>query len=190
MPQLKRLPADADADAIAELLDTDGALILEDVAPPAQVAAAMGEIGPYIEATAPGGDDFTGLSTTRTGALVARSAAMPRHGHASHDPGGLRRLSPARLRPLSAAPHPGDPHPARPAEAGAASRPPGLGRIPQGRGAAAQHHLGHDRLSPRTTAPPAWFPAARPGPKAAAPSRTRSPAHRCRQARCWSIRAR
>ncbi len=75
MPELKRLSANADAATIAALLDTDGALILADVAAPAQVAQAMGEIGPYIEATAPGRDDFTGFSTTRTGALVARSAA-------------------------------------------------------------------------------------------------------------------
>jgi len=75
MPQLQRLPAHSAAATIAALLDTDGALILEDVATPAQVTRAMSEIGPYIEATAPGRDDFTGFATTRTGALVARSAA-------------------------------------------------------------------------------------------------------------------
>ena len=74
MPSLQHLPADAAAETIAELLDTDGALILDQVAPPAQVAAVMAEIGPYIEATAPGRDAFSGFSTTRTGALAARSA--------------------------------------------------------------------------------------------------------------------
>src|SRR5579871_1715665 len=34
----------------------------------------MAEIDPYIEATPPGRDSFTGFSTTRTGALAARSA--------------------------------------------------------------------------------------------------------------------
>jgi hypothetical protein len=74
MPSLKHLPASAPAAAIAELLDTDGALILDAVIPPAQVAAVMDEIGPYIEATKPGRDSFSGFSTTRTGALAARSA--------------------------------------------------------------------------------------------------------------------
>jgi ectoine hydroxylase-related dioxygenase (phytanoyl-CoA dioxygenase family) len=39
------------------------------------VAAVMAELGPYIEATPYGADDFTGHLTTRTGALVARSPA-------------------------------------------------------------------------------------------------------------------
>ena len=73
MPSLQHLPADAAPEAFAEILDSDGALILDDVAPPAQVAAVMEEIGPYIEATAPGRDAFSGFSTTRTGALAARS---------------------------------------------------------------------------------------------------------------------
>jgi ectoine hydroxylase-related dioxygenase (phytanoyl-CoA dioxygenase family) len=73
MASLKTLRAETSAAEIATLLDEDGALILEGVAPPDQVAAVMDEIGPYIEATSPGRDDFTGFATTRTGALVARS---------------------------------------------------------------------------------------------------------------------
>lgn len=73
MALLKRLPADTAAAEIAAQLDEDGALVLEGVAPPSEIAAVMDEIGPYIEATSPGRDDFTGFSTTRTGALVARS---------------------------------------------------------------------------------------------------------------------
>ncbi len=75
MSTLQRLPANTSAETIAAILDTDGALILEDVITPAEVADVMDEIGPYIEATAPGRDDFTGHATTRTGALVARSPA-------------------------------------------------------------------------------------------------------------------
>ena len=74
MPSLEHLPANAPAAAIAENLDAQGALILDDVIPPRQVEAVMGEIGPYIEATPPGRDAFTGFATTRTGALAARSA--------------------------------------------------------------------------------------------------------------------
>ncbi|MGA0603590.1 phytanoyl-CoA dioxygenase family protein [Caulobacter sp. KR2-114] len=75
MPSLRRLPADAPAQTIAAILDTDGALILEDVLSPAQVARVGGEIEPYVEATPNGRDSFTGHATTRTGALVARSPA-------------------------------------------------------------------------------------------------------------------
>ena len=75
MPTLQHLPADADPAAIAAILDSDGALILDDVLTASQVAGVMAELTPYIEATPVGRDDFTGFSTTRTGALVARSPA-------------------------------------------------------------------------------------------------------------------
>jgi hypothetical protein len=74
MPSLRHLPADTPAQTIVEILDSDGALILDSVIPPDRVAAVMAEIGPYIDATAPGRDTFTGVATTRTGALAARSA--------------------------------------------------------------------------------------------------------------------
>ena len=75
MPALKHLPADADPKAIAALLDTDGALILDDVLSPAGIAEVRSQIDPYVEATRDGRDRFTGYQTTRTGALVARSPA-------------------------------------------------------------------------------------------------------------------
>ena len=75
MPHLKHLPADATPQAIADLLAKDGALILDAVLPKAEVAALRAELDPYIEATPPGRDAFTGFATTRTGALVARSPA-------------------------------------------------------------------------------------------------------------------
>ena len=75
MPALKHLPADAAPEAIAPLLDSDGALILDDVLAAPQIAQIRAEIDPYVEATADGRDKFTGFQTTRTGALVARSRA-------------------------------------------------------------------------------------------------------------------
>jgi hypothetical protein len=75
MPSLKHLPADAAPEAIAGLLDSDGALILDDVIAAAEIARVRAEIDPYIDATADGRDRFTGFQTTRTGALVARSPA-------------------------------------------------------------------------------------------------------------------
>ena len=73
MPALQHLPADAAAEAIAQILASDGALILDDVLPAAELAALVDELKPYVEATKPGRDAFSGHSTTRTGALVARS---------------------------------------------------------------------------------------------------------------------
>jgi ectoine hydroxylase-related dioxygenase (phytanoyl-CoA dioxygenase family) len=74
MPSLKHLPSDTSADAIVEALNTDGAVILDRVMSERQIAGLKAEIEPYMEATANGGDAFTGYQTTRTGALVARSA--------------------------------------------------------------------------------------------------------------------
>jgi hypothetical protein len=73
MPTLVHLTADAPADEIAAVLQRDGAVILDDVAPLAEVDALVAELRPFVEATAPGRDSFTGAKTTRTGALVARS---------------------------------------------------------------------------------------------------------------------
>jgi ectoine hydroxylase-related dioxygenase (phytanoyl-CoA dioxygenase family) len=75
MPSLKHLPADAAPETIAAILDSDGALILDDVLDRAGIDRVRGEIDPYIDATADGRDSFTGHQTTRTGALVARSQA-------------------------------------------------------------------------------------------------------------------
>jgi hypothetical protein len=75
MPSLKHLPATTAPKTISTLLDTDGALILDGVLSPAEVARVSGEIDPYVEATPVGRDGFTGYQTTRTGALVARSPA-------------------------------------------------------------------------------------------------------------------
>ena len=73
MPELTHLPADAPIDEIMAVLDRDGALILDDVVAPDAVDALVAELRPYVEATKPGQDGFTGFRTTRTGALVARA---------------------------------------------------------------------------------------------------------------------
>jgi ectoine hydroxylase-related dioxygenase (phytanoyl-CoA dioxygenase family) len=73
MPALTHLPADAPAAEIVAVLERDGALILDDALPIAEVDALAAELRPYVEATPTGRDSFTGARTTRTGALVARS---------------------------------------------------------------------------------------------------------------------
>jgi hypothetical protein len=73
MPSLVHLPADTPAAEVTAVLTRDGALILDDALPPAAVDALVAELRPYVEATQPGRDVFSGQLTTRTGALVARS---------------------------------------------------------------------------------------------------------------------
>ncbi|MDX2381754.1 MAG: phytanoyl-CoA dioxygenase family protein [Acidimicrobiia bacterium] len=62
----------AEVDAI---LRRDGGLIVDDLADPSTLDAIADEMAPHIEATPAGGDNFSGTSTRRTGALVARSPA-------------------------------------------------------------------------------------------------------------------
>src|SRR5690606_27117615 len=73
--ELVTLPADTGIDAVLEVIERDGAAILSDVLDPAAVDRVLAEVDPYVEATRNGQDDFSGRLTTRTGALVARSAA-------------------------------------------------------------------------------------------------------------------
>jgi len=72
-PTLVHLPADTPADEVTAVLTRDGALILDDALPGAELAALVAELAPYVAATEPGRDSFSGDRTTRTGALVARS---------------------------------------------------------------------------------------------------------------------
>ncbi len=74
MPSLKHLPPDAPANAISAALREEGAVIVDAMMSPATLAQVKAEIMPFVEATRTGVDDFTGLLTTRTGALAARSA--------------------------------------------------------------------------------------------------------------------
>lgn len=74
MTALKTLPASASTDEILEVIRADGALILKDVLDAAQLEQLQQEVQPYMDATSNGADDFAGRQTTRTGALVARSA--------------------------------------------------------------------------------------------------------------------
>ncbi len=55
------------------MLLRDGAVIVDDLAPPATVEAILAEMAPHIDATPPGSDGFSGRHTRRSGALVARS---------------------------------------------------------------------------------------------------------------------
>jgi ectoine hydroxylase-related dioxygenase (phytanoyl-CoA dioxygenase family) len=76
MPKLARLSASAQPDEIHSVLVRDGALILTDAAPLSLIQQFRDETEPYMLATQPGRDSFTGFRTTRTGALASRSAAF------------------------------------------------------------------------------------------------------------------
>jgi len=75
MTQLTRLDANASTDEVLDVIQRDGAVVLEKLIPPEQLRRTVDELMPYIEATKPGADAFSGFKTTRTGALVARSPA-------------------------------------------------------------------------------------------------------------------
>jgi ectoine hydroxylase-related dioxygenase (phytanoyl-CoA dioxygenase family) len=69
------LPPTCTAEEAHEVLERDGAVIVDDLAPPGTVEAILAEMRPYIDATPPGSDGFSGRRTRRSGALVARSPA-------------------------------------------------------------------------------------------------------------------
>lgn len=73
MPSLEHLPATAPLEAVKAVLDRDGALILDDLITAAEADAVLTQLKPWIDATEPGRDGFSGVRTTRTGALAARS---------------------------------------------------------------------------------------------------------------------
>lgn len=75
MPSLKHLPATATNDDLMKVLAEDAAVIIDGLMTPDLLARVRTEIMPFVEATPPGRDEFTGRHTTRTGALVARSPA-------------------------------------------------------------------------------------------------------------------
>jgi len=75
VPMLETLAAHTPADDIVAVVARDGACIVRDALTATQLDRLHAELGPYVAATAPGRDAFTGVRTTRTGALVARSPA-------------------------------------------------------------------------------------------------------------------
>ena len=72
---VEHLTPDTAVEKIAETLDRDGVVVVDDVAPGSLLDTVQAEMQPYIDATQPGPDGFSGFQTRRTGALVARSPA-------------------------------------------------------------------------------------------------------------------
>ena len=63
-------------DEVEDALRSAGCAIVERLAPPDLLDRIEAELEPHLAATAPGGDDFAGRNTRRTGALIARSPAF------------------------------------------------------------------------------------------------------------------
>ncbi|HVA07199.1 MAG TPA: phytanoyl-CoA dioxygenase family protein [Acidimicrobiales bacterium] len=74
MPIL-HLPPNASADAVAEAVKSEGAVIVDRLAPVVLMDRIAEELAAHMEATPTGPDDFSGSNTRRTGALIARSPA-------------------------------------------------------------------------------------------------------------------
>jgi ectoine hydroxylase-related dioxygenase (phytanoyl-CoA dioxygenase family) len=72
---IAHLPATASAAEIHAVLDRDAALVIDDLADVDLIDRINTEMAPFIAATPPGSDDFSGRNTRRTGALIARSPA-------------------------------------------------------------------------------------------------------------------
>lgn len=71
--QIPRFDRTASAEDVAEGIAQAGCAIVERLVDPAAMDAAREELAPWLEATPPGGDEFAGKRTRRTGGLVARS---------------------------------------------------------------------------------------------------------------------
>jgi len=70
---LQHFTADSEPTEIVEALSRDGGAIIDSLVDPSVMDQARAELEPFIEATPPGSDEFSGHTTKRTGALIARS---------------------------------------------------------------------------------------------------------------------
>jgi hypothetical protein len=70
---LQRFTADVEPARVAEAMAADGCAVIERLVEPSVMDRLADELAPWMDATAPGPDDFAGRSTRRTGGLLARS---------------------------------------------------------------------------------------------------------------------
>jgi len=73
---IPRFDPDVAAGEVRDALLEHGVAIVEELAGTERCDAIAAELAPHIADTPPGGDDFTGRNTKRTGALPARSRAV------------------------------------------------------------------------------------------------------------------
>ena len=74
MPKLQHLAATATPEEVVAAVNEDGAVIVDNLMAATLADQIYQETIAFMEHSRPGDDSFTGANTTRTGALVARSA--------------------------------------------------------------------------------------------------------------------
>jgi ectoine hydroxylase-related dioxygenase (phytanoyl-CoA dioxygenase family) len=72
---IEHFSSSAKPEHILEALRRDGCAVVDRLTSREQIDRIRGEMAPYIEATAPGADEFAGSETRRTGGLIERSPA-------------------------------------------------------------------------------------------------------------------
>ena len=75
MVELQHLPSTAEADDVVAVLQSDGGVIVDDLAEGDVLDRFEAELAPWLAATPYGVEDFAGRATRRTGALAARCPA-------------------------------------------------------------------------------------------------------------------
>lgn len=73
MAKLEHVTTETPAEDILAIIDRDGAVIINAILSPEETQQFADELSPILKAAAPGTDSFVGFSTTRAGALIARS---------------------------------------------------------------------------------------------------------------------
>ncbi|NKB99601.1 MAG: phytanoyl-CoA dioxygenase family protein [Pseudomonadales bacterium] len=71
--ELQIRPADTPSEELTKILERDGCVVLKDFASKAEIEAIQSDLRPFIDTSSQARSDFSGLKTTRTGALMARS---------------------------------------------------------------------------------------------------------------------
>ena len=72
---IEHLSASDSPERVAEALASDGCVVVDRLAGPAELERLREELAPHIAATPTGPDDFSGRRTRRTGGLIGRSPA-------------------------------------------------------------------------------------------------------------------
>jgi hypothetical protein len=70
------VPATEPADVIEAQLRESGCVVVEGVLDDDHLDRLESELRPFLDATPPGGDEFTGFNTRRTGSLIARAPSF------------------------------------------------------------------------------------------------------------------
>ena len=73
MPQLTHVTTKTPTSEILDIIDREGAVIIDAILSPDETEQFADELAPLLKAAAQGQDSFSGFSTTRVGALIARS---------------------------------------------------------------------------------------------------------------------